>query len=375
MNAWALPDQIRRARESIGVEVEQAAQLASVSSADLVGWETGLREPDDEELWRLSEVYGRPVSYFFTVSGEPPVRQDFRTERSIDPAEEWELRRTVVAHFEELCRSQQALERLVDEPDRPNLIAELLARVPPLVGGHELAALVRAELGLGQERIIKDMRALLEAAGVRVFVVSFPAAGLAGTCWWHPEFGPSVLLNRRDRESRRAFTAAHELAHLLRPGGQALCGFLGEGRNEERDANQFAASFLMPEGLIGAEADVLRQREELLGWDTPDRSLERVARHLYVSRDALSWRMEGLDLLPKGFTSVRRSVWERSTFYGAKRGAQWIHRVRDLGPRHVRLARTAYEDGKVSLSVLARTLQIDPEQAVELVAGTAQPAA
>ncbi len=372
-NSWALPDQIRRARTSLWLPSSRAAELLEVAPTLLAAWEEGDGQPDDEQLWHLAEAYGRPVAYFFSETSDPPRHQDYRSDAPLEFSEELAVRRAMVARFEELCRVQASLEDLVRERPGLDLVTSLRSSAPGGHSGEALADWVRDRFGLGDEPF-KDVREWLEAIGIRVFVVDVPSPGFSGTSWRHPEFGAAMLLNRKDPASRRSFTAAHELGHLLRtrdldPAEQPICGFLREGRNEEQFANQFAASLLMPSNAIRAHAATLLEQEELTGWHTRDAALEKAAKRFGVSREAASWRMEALGILPSGFTAVRRIQWAaRPQFYRGRRGPRWTHRLSDLGPKHVGLARSAYSEGKLSLSALATALQLDPDEAFAFVA-------
>lgn len=360
---WALPEQIRRARSVLGLSQTQAAEISGVATSDLEAWEEAQSAPDDEQLWQLANAYGRPVSYFFAPTSEPPRRQDFRSDRPLDPAEEAAARRVAIAQFEELCRVQSALERLVGEDAAEPLAAGLRTQARAIAGGDELAEWLRNRVGLGT-RPLKDVRQLLEALGVRVFVVGVPTPALAGTCWWHPEFGPGVLVNRADPEPRRNFTMAHELGHLLRLTSQPICGFLERDSSEERLANSFAAALLLPAADLARVVGELRETEQLAAWDTTDATLDKVARRYGVSKEAASWRLEGLGYLPAGFTAAKRSLWSsRRRFFRSRRGARWRHRLGDLGPRHLKLARRAHEEGRLSLAALADALQIEIDEA------------
>jgi Zn-dependent peptidase ImmA (M78 family)/transcriptional regulator with XRE-family HTH domain len=366
MSAGILPGQLRRARETIRLPIHRAAKMLSVPLETLEAWEGGTLVPDDERLWDVAELYGRPVSYFYTETGSPPPHQDFRSSPAIDLETELATRRAVVARFEELCRLQARLEALSGEPRGEPLLARLRSEASHHQPPERLAEWLRGQLGLGNEPI-KNLEVLIEESlGVRLFVVDIPGATVSGTSWWHDEFGPAMLVNRRDGSARRSFTMAHELGHMLRPSGQPLCGFLVGGPVEEADANAFAAAFLMPSIAVRSVVSELEREELISGWLTPDRGLDRLARRFGVSREAASWRLERLGVLPRGFTATRRALWDSRPRIVRARGPRWRRRLSDLGQRHVRLAQRAYANHQISLSVLADALLIDDEQAYTL---------
>ena len=371
MSEWVVAEQIKRARVTLGLTLPRAADGLSISVEALEGWESGSLAPDDEQLWTLAETYGRPISYFFAKTSQPPARRDYRAQRTWQVEADLDMRRMLVARFEELCRMQVRLEALSDEPEPSTLLSNLRETQPAMLSGEGLADWVRTELGLQIAPVLDLERLLAEGLGIRVFTVDFPGGDVSGTSWWHAEFGPGILVNRRDAARRRVFTMAHELGHLLQPLGQALCGYLTVGPAEEAAANRFAAAFLMPETGLEMMLDELRRDELLVGWDTPDRAMDRVAKHFGVSREAVAWRLEGLGVLPSGFTAVRRALWESHRPYGRPKGPRWRRRLSDLGTRHVRLAQQAFATNQISLGALADALLIDIDQAYQLTETTA----
>jgi len=359
---WALPEQLRRARESVGLTLDEAAKLSHVQRGELEAWERGHGHPSDEHLWDLAETYGRPVAYFFALTTDPPQPQDYRATgvlagEGLSP----ETRRLVVARFEELCRNQTMLERALGR-ERPALITAIREEARRFQNPRDLASFVRARLGL-EEGPVGKLRETVEAAGVMTFALDLARGGPAGTSWWHPTFGPAMLVNRTDATSRQLFTIAHELAHLLMQQESVLCGNLDLHRPEEVDANAFAAELLMPEKNLREFAQPLVDMEELGGWGTSDKTLDKIARHYATSREATAWRLESLRLLPSGFTAARRPLWVSRPW--ARKGQRWRGALRYLGPTYVVLTRDAYNNGLISLSGMADMLDIDVGQADE----------
>lgn len=111
-----------------------------------------------------------------------------------------------------------------------------------------------------------------------------------------------ISVNRNDQRFRQRFTMAHELGHYLfhaemieegvddnrayrsSPDGKFDNPFIG--RQEETEANQFAASLLMP-------TDAVREQWALLNGDP-----KALARKFQVSETAMRIRLQGLGLLP-----------------------------------------------------------------------------
>jgi hypothetical protein len=101
----------------------------------------------------------------------------------------------------------------------------------------------------------------------------------------------AVWLNATEPPARRRFTLAHEVGHwvcqvLEGRGAPVMCRAdevgVGEGRALEREANVFAAELLMPEELV---------RQSYAG------TVSVAAQRLYVSEEAVRWRLYNLGLI------------------------------------------------------------------------------
>ena len=132
--------------------------------------------------------------------------------------------------------------------DLPEPDLEDLAGEEPEVAARSL----REHWALG-ERPIKNMVHLLEAKGIRVFSLAENTRTVDAFSLWR-DTRPYVFLNMLKTPEHSRHDAAHELGHLVlhRHGGP-------RGRRAEDEANQFAASFLMPAADVLAEFPVFTQ--------------------------------------------------------------------------------------------------------------------
>jgi Zn-dependent peptidase ImmA (M78 family) len=104
---------------------------------------------------------------------------------------------------------------------------------------------------------------------------------------------PSILLNAEDSRNRKRFTCAHELGHYIRraarPEQQYEYVDYRDARSstgtdeEERYANSFAASLLMPEVAVRALKD-------------QDMAAFRMAKIFGVSPESMRYRLDNLGL-------------------------------------------------------------------------------
>ena len=109
------------------------------------------------------------------------------------------------------------------------------------------AEAVRYSWGIGAMSVT-NVVALMEAHGVRVFSLATDTPDLDAFSFWHGAI-PYVFLNTNKTAERTRMDAAHELGHLaLHFKGNAA----NRDRQSERDAQHFAAAFLMPRTSVAA---------------------------------------------------------------------------------------------------------------------------
>lgn len=350
-------NQLRTAREALALSIEEVAQRLGIEAEQLQAWEEEQLEPPVEILLDLAELYRRSIDYFLTPTPPPPEDITFRLpgrHAILDlPLEA----RQVVREFEELCRAATEMERLVEGVPGPELPRQLMEDDP-----DQLAVRERERLGLG-DRPIKKLRTFLEEQGIRIFELPVPENVFSGLSWWHDEYGPCILINASDTAPRRAFTVAHEYAHLLAHDKPFVCDLNVEVQRDERFANRFARSFLMP------ASDVRRtfQRRELSGTALTDKQLGSLASRYGVSLEAMARRLEELRLVPRGTTDSFIAAWEargKPRPWGRGRAPKWRRRV---GDTFSRTAFRAYWEGQISIGKLAEYLGLDARKAVEVV--------
>ena len=75
-----IPEQLIRARESLGLESKEVAEALHIDEKRLDEWEKGITEPPVENLWNLAELYRRSTDYFLRPLPALPERLSFRLE-------------------------------------------------------------------------------------------------------------------------------------------------------------------------------------------------------------------------------------------------------------------------------------------------------
>ncbi|MFC1597320.1 ImmA/IrrE family metallo-endopeptidase [Planctomycetota bacterium] len=181
------------------------------------------------------------------------------------------------------------------------------------------------------------------------------------------EFGGVIAVNRKHPPQRRRATMLHEYGHLItdrfKPGIDYL-SFPGRKPANERFAESFSMAFLMP-------ATSVRRRFNQIVNDSGDFQISDLCRlsHFYfVSVEAMTLRLEGLTLIPKG---VRDHL--KESRFEVRRAAEVLnlqqHPVADerFPDRYLFLAVQAYDKGELSEGELSDLLRCDRVTAREIV--------
>jgi len=352
--------QICRARESIGLQQEKAAEHLGLEPDKLRAWEEGREEPSFHELCDLGDLYGRSLDYF--LRDIPPSAAPLRLRLREGRKELSPEGRRVRVEWEEFCRRRMELEGVVGAARRISLPEYASAKGPASTAQAE-----RKRLSLG-EGPVENIREVLGQQGVYVFEIKLPVRTpeFSGCSQWHESYGPCILANAREPRGRRNFTMAHEYYHLLVHRGQAYsCAVeVLTDAGEERSASRFAAAFLMTqEGL----ATGLRMRQQRSQLESP-KDYAPLATKWRVSVEALLYALRDFSLLPRDEADRLLREWTTTTQHvrwpkGKPRPTQWQRRLEHLGHGYTEAAVGAYREGRISLSKLAEYLGMDIREA------------
>ncbi|MEV5983114.1 XRE family transcriptional regulator [Streptomyces sp. NPDC052114] len=284
------PARITLARRRRALTLAGLSARVKVSVQSLSNYETGRTAPRPATLTRLAEVLDFPESFFHG----PPLPEV--------PAESvsWRDFDRTHARAREAARVSALLgAEVYDWIGRRFRLPPV--DLPPAVGVDPLVAAgeLRDAWGLGTGPV-PDMVRLLESRGVRVFALAAEHARVGTFSVWHRGF-PYLFLNTAKAPAHARLDAAHELGHLLLHRDGRPC----TGPLADRDADAFAAAFLMPDvDMPGAEAApastaCAQAQEQALPLPRGPRLADVVAaaRTWGVPPEAVATRMLGLGLL------------------------------------------------------------------------------
>ena len=208
------------------------AVKAGISPVTLTRWGSDANEPEREKVELVAKALKFPIDFFYGDDLEElnPDAVSFRSLSSMSARER------------DAALSAGALAFYFDSwvKDKFNLPEVDLVDMSFERDPASAARTIRQHWGIGETPISHVVK-LLESKGVRIFSLSENSRNVdAFSCW--RDGTPYLFLNTFKSAEHGRFDAAHELGHLIlhRHGGPR------HNRDAEREANEFASSFLMP---------------------------------------------------------------------------------------------------------------------------------
>jgi Zn-dependent peptidase ImmA (M78 family) len=225
---------------------------------------------------------------------------------------------------------------------------------PELVGfGNvpKLADDIKREFGLGERPAASLEKTLENQYGVKVWYDDLDEGSAAATIG---DFGPAILINRKEAPWRRNYSFAHELFHLI-TWNNIPAGELQENKDLwgkiEKIANFFASCLLLPAESVAAEIQARAIENQIEYSD-----LIEIAREFDVSTEALLYRLLSLRLIKRETVDSVLGDQQFRSMDKSTMSASWRHPP-ELPERFVRLAFVAYQKARLSRARLAQLLE------------------
>lgn len=358
------PLRLTLARKRRGMKKRELAERIGLTEKSVSNYEAGSQEPESTTLSKLSEALRFPEAFFFGDDPEVPT-PDVASFRSLSKMTAPQRDSALGAGAVALLLNGWIESRFqLPEPNVPDLgreggasrwgsgdrVSKEPEKYPSRVSAQDpeaAAGMLRAHWGIG-ELPVKNMIALLESKGVRVYSLAIDAKEVDAFSMWKGG-RPYVFLNTFKSAEHCRFDAAHELGHLVmhqhaQPQGPDL----------EREANAFASAFLMPKASVLALAPKAATLPSLI----------RHKKHWLVSVAALNYRMHALGLTTD-WTYRTLCIQIAQSGYRVTE-PESINHERSLVLEKVF---TALRDEGMSKADVARQLAIHPDEINELTFG------
>ena len=381
------PAVITWARESAGLDPDQAAHKMTVSRATLDGWESGEKPPTIKQLRKAAKAYRRPLAVLLLPS--PPTDfsplQDYRrsgaSETSKSPELVSEVKRALTQREVFLELGEVAPTSVVSSDEIPRLDQA----GSPEVGGSRL----REALRLGSlpqsvwsrpgDALNRCIRAVEELGVIVIQTQGVEISELRGFSISESPH-PVIALNGKDFPRPRLFTLLHELAHLgLRAGG--LCD-LHESQTSrstswdstEHYCNAVAASALMPAESLMRDTAVARAGST---YDWSLGELSQLSARFGASSEAVLLRLVSLskaswdtywarkEELEEEYAEARRHARERQRESDGG-PSYYVVKARDMGHGYITSVLDAFRSRAISSLDVADYLDVRYDQLPQL---------
>jgi len=231
------PSMITLAREFQGLTQKELSQRIGITQGAISKIELGLLPANEDVLSNLSSELGFPEDFFTREGGlyEPNLyyRKRFKTSKKIlaKAKAEMNLMRLSI---------QQLLKCFeFDTPPIPYFDVER-------DGSPEIIANKLREFWQIPKGPIIDLVELIESKGIIIIYSNFESDDINGSGMFTMDRVPIIYVNGNVPMDRIRFTICHELFHIIAHVNSSV----DEIRDVEKEANQFASEFLMPESEI-----------------------------------------------------------------------------------------------------------------------------
>lgn len=270
------PERLTLARHRRGMTFAKLAKAVGLTPQTISAYERGKTAPDEGIVERLAAVLNFPSSFFYTELDDA-VPLDAASFRSLARMSASKAKAALAGGSFCVAFAQWIDDRFqLPEPDVCDLD-------PGIIDPEAAAIYVRAQWQLG-DAPIGNVLNLLEVHGVRVFGLAADYREVDAFSFWREDTcTPFIVLGTHKTPERAVFDLVHELGHLVlhRDHGAP------RGRDEEREADAFASSFLMPEADLAATAPRFPSFHDLVA-----------AKHRWrVSAAALNFRLHRLGMI------------------------------------------------------------------------------
>ena len=239
-NGVCIAANLARLRLDKDLTQEDLALDAGLSRVALGRIERGAVLPRAKTLYALAKALAVPVSELVTPV-HPLESVRFRAKAQVRSREQ------ILAEVSRWLQAYAWLEAELGEGADFSF-----DKVRPASGEVAPVALARAArqaVSVAPDAAVRDICGLLEAGGVKILLLQTKRDSFFGLSVGQRDGGPAVVVNTWDRISveRWIFTAAHELGHLLLHPHEYQREATILPENAEREADEFASEFLMPD--------------------------------------------------------------------------------------------------------------------------------
>lgn len=236
--------QLTFAREYRGyTQTELAKQISGLSQSNLSKFEKGISILSDELVEKIINFLNFPIG-FFNKSISNAVENPHYRKRST-------LNQKVITDIESRIKIiGYIVDQMTESIEWPEFNLDTL-NLDDGFSVENIARHTRKSLGLKPNEPIMNICQLIEKHGIIIIELENITEKFDGASIKTDNGTPVIIINKQFSNDRKRFTIAHELGHMIM---HILGGFpipdYRDSKEREKEADKFAAEFLMPESEI-----------------------------------------------------------------------------------------------------------------------------
>lgn len=216
-----------------------SAAVSGLSQSNLSKYENGIEALSGETVERIMSYLNFPAKFLNLNICNNVENKHYREKASISATGRKQIDRSVSL----IAYCFDWMSGFVDLPDYKLGSYDLEEGVAPC----EVARQIRRQCRLGVAPV-RDICTVLESNGVFVYFWDCPYGEFDGVSLVTDNGYRLIIVNKNHSNDRMRWTLAHELGHCLMHEDTSV--FVNENRNKEKEANEFAAEFLLPESEV-----------------------------------------------------------------------------------------------------------------------------
>lgn len=213
-----------------------SAAVSGLSQSNLSKYENGAETLSDETVERVMAKLGFPTKFLDLNICNSVENKHYRKKASINATARKQIDRTISL----IAYCFDWMSDFVELPDYKLGTYDLEMGISP----SDVARQVRRQCKLGTSPV-KDICTIFEANGIFIYSWNCQYDDFDGVSLITDKGFRLVIINGNRSNDRIRWTLAHEMGHCLMH--ENITDFINENRDKEKEANEFAGEFLMPE--------------------------------------------------------------------------------------------------------------------------------
>jgi Zn-dependent peptidase ImmA (M78 family) len=234
------PKLVVLARELRGITQKELAQkVSNLTQGNLSRMEKGLLNIPEDTINLISEELNLPVKFFFQEDIKNHFSNFYYRKRISLPKKTLQIsdaKMQVISN----CVDNLLNSIELDSPELPKIRVDGQLKQP-----DDIARIARKFFNIGNGPI-NNLTEVIEKKGIMIIEIDFESDKFDGITLITKKLQPIIFINSNIPNDRKRFTLSHELGHAIMHLPFELDLDISE-KELEREANLFAAEFLMPE--------------------------------------------------------------------------------------------------------------------------------